>query len=1187
MKTKNTISDVLARLVVDVDNMNAFLLSLEKMLESKSENVTISQTLEDGSVANINVPSFGYLKGKIDNVSTNFETLISANDDVIGIKSSNGDVRKFELKKISKLVQDLESVSQKTVTVPTEFGVKNNWFFESFLNPLLFVSLDVSQMLSDDIDQFLVKRIIINTVDDDDIQYFSDNYINNNEIALEELKLDLEEQGIDYFEDDNVVQMDVSINRYKGSFDVLRILEEEVEDTIISTGEQITISRRRYKLSTLNYTDVLSDTQNTRILAEGDVLITDKDSEYKVTSVNRTDNEVLLERIFGTDPVTIGADIFRIKPVKYREPELQVNVGYNEREVIFVRPISKANNLTVDSYSKGFALFTNDLTIQLEDDSTSTLEQYYNNFVSDFGMILLSAAKEKKLPAILAESPNAPVLDVESFKVVQVDQHIKEDEGEIEIKNQIAEKENLKVRIKENIKQIDNLKAQLNDAQKTRPEKNRIEKKIKSSIDQRASLQTQLGSTVRDLSVKLSTNAVYNRAPKYKVRGFWPIPEAKSNTYGKQEIVQFKVRYRYLSKKGNAQNADSTKIIGEDGSETFATFSPWTEVLTKSRTRQLDEELGLYTWSTEDLSNADAVNSNQIEIPIRKGEIVEVQVKSLSEAGWPDNPAESDWSESIQVNFPEEIESVEEATIASQKLYAEEARLDFEDELNSRGLDLHLQNQFTTGERFFSHQSRDIASGFFTSEGNIIDLFEKLSSLQNTIDSLQQSIATEKGSIKVSLIDDQGNETEVKNGDTVNLFAGYYRDQIKDTSGTSVIYNEGKIITKQYVIQIQNTSATALELISTLKGGIGQAPIESDPIAYPDSDYHVNRRYDLIPLGINSKSSGDKSGILQSAGFQSSQVQGQWIHERIKDYGLANDLHQSPNTSGNGSVTNQDANAYDGVLIGGELVPFNNGSLVPFRPGWDGGGIWTTDSNVWNGIVSSGVPGDGGYLNEFCLHKNHPILLNSSYANIDASANSVDRQGLFAPYDPVSLNQDYLNIAHAPFIETSESENIGILGNSYKSQAKYITPGIETVEANTNNTHFPIKLGFKPSDEWLIGKYTCGSYLYMFPNAIEDIAVEGNHPDLSTKKVQTGDTNAINIPVLFQYRCSDKLGNVGGYRTNENLLNIKYQKKIGIDIFVKEDSPFSFDIDVSVQYKKETTLDSPIVPSRGPVSVNF
>jgi len=221
METKHTIDALLSRLVVDVDNMNAFIYSLQKMLDSKSENVTITQTLADGTTKEINVPSFGYMKSKIDNVNTNFETLVSANDDVIGIRSANGDVRKFELKKVSKLIQELEQVANTSVAIPTSFGIKNNWFFESFLNPLLFVSIDVQSILTDDIDRFSVKRLIINSIDDDELTFFNETYLNNNTIDLDEARATLEERGIDFFEDDNLVDMATSVNRFKGSFDCL------------------------------------------------------------------------------------------------------------------------------------------------------------------------------------------------------------------------------------------------------------------------------------------------------------------------------------------------------------------------------------------------------------------------------------------------------------------------------------------------------------------------------------------------------------------------------------------------------------------------------------------------------------------------------------------------------------------------------------------------------------------------------------------------------------------------------------------------------------------------------------------------------------------------------------------------------------------------------------------------------
>ena len=1176
MSDKNTLSDLLARLVVDVNNMNNFLYKLENILESKSENVTIDQTLDDGSTVSFNVPSFGYLKGQITDVNQKFDTLISTNDDVIGIKSANGEVRKFELKKVSKLIQELEDIKSTNLTIPTAFGVKNNWFFESFLNPLLFVSIDVSTILTDSIDQFAVKRIMINSINDDELAYFDDNYKGVNDINLNSLMLDLESQGIDYFEDDNIVTMDVAVNRYKGSFDITRIYDEDVPQTL-SNGEVVIVSRRRYKLSTLNYTDILDQVKSTKILAEGDVLITDNDSEYKITSVNKTTTEVVMERIFGIEPITVGADIVIIKPDPYRQEELQVNVGYNERQIIFIKPISRENNLTVSDYSNGFGSYSNELAITLEDDSETTLEEYYNNFVADFGLILLNSAKERKVPAIIAETPDSPTVSISDFKVVQVDAHIKEDEDENQIKNQIAEKENLKINIQETNKEIEKLKAQLNDSQKTQSEKNRINKKIKSAADKKSTLSTQLNSTVKDITAKLSTTPSFNRTPKFKVRGFWPIPAAKDSRYGTQEVAQFKVRYRYLSKKGTAPKVEQSSV-SDGGESTFASFSPWNEFLTKARSKELDENTGLYKWSIEDTSNAEAVNSNQLDISIRKGETVEVQIKSLSEAGWPDNSVESEWSTSVQVTFPEDIQSAEEASVISQQTFAEEARLDFQEELVSRGLDLHLQNQFTTGERFFSHKTGDIASGFFTSEGNIVDLFEKLTAMEKELVAIQQSVSLEKGVIKISIIDDIGNVSEVKNGDTIKLFAGNYRDQIKDTSGGSIQYNDGSIISKQYVVSIENSSATALELISSLRGGIEQVAPESDPLIV-ESDYHVNRRYDLVPMSINSISSANVGDFSHVTGYQSTQVMSQYIASRFKNYGLSQDLYGYYPSTG---YTPPTAYNYRGNSVSGDLVPMSWGHYLPFDPTFTG--AFSSSANIWNGTTNTaGSPNTGGPLSEFCIHKDHPSIPDTNNYNIN-SGNSL--KDLFEPVITAPV-QEYMEFSHALFMETSSNEGTGVLGNLSYQQASREEPTTPTAASPRDTSSYPIKLGFAPNDEFLVGKYTCGSYLYMLPNSYEDISVDGNHPSLSVKSVEVGSENAINLPIIFQYRCSDKLANVGGFRSSTKLTNIRYSKKIGVDVYIKNESPFSFDIEVATQYKKETTLDSPIAPSRGNVSRNY
>lgn len=1173
METKHTLSDVLKRLVVDIDNMNAFLYSLENMLESKSENVNITQTKADGTTASINVPSFGYLKGKIEDINTRFETLLSTNSDVIGIKSANGEVRKFELKKTSQVLSDLESVANTPIVLPTEFKVKNNWFFESFLNPLLYVGLDISNVLTDDIDRFAVKRVIVNAVNNDDAAAFFDtNYKGRNDVSLTTLRNDLNDNAIDFFEDDNLVDVDTAVNRFKGSFDVLRILEETGVQTL-NNNQTVSVVRNRYKLNSLNYTDVLSGIQNSKILAEGDVLITGNDAEYRVMSVNKTDTEVVLERIFGIDPITIGASILRIKPQPYRFPELQVNVGFNEREIIFIRPVSKSANLTVDEYSNGVAIYTNELTIPLQDNSTSTLESYYNNFVSDFGLILMNLAKERKLPAIIGSKPSAPTIDVANFKVVQIDQHIQDDQNITKITSTIREKAQVEKEIDEINKKIDTTKAQIIAASKTPQEAKRLEKSLKESYVTRDEKVTTLSTLVTNATLQIDTTPQFVTNRKYAVRGFWQIPTPQTTVYGSQHVAQFKYRYRYLSKSGNQPTATQQTFLDTDGTTKSASFSPWVEQVGKPRVKELDTTTGLYIWSEEKVNDTDAVNSNQLEIPIRKGEIVEIQIKSLSEAGWPDNSVESDWSNSVQIPFPDEISSQEEGTVISQKLFADKTKLDFEKTLISRGIDTHTANQFTTGDRFFAHKATDIASGFFTNEGNVIDLYEQLQTLKTTLEAVQQAIANDTGAIKITIVDPDGNSTDVANGDTIRLFAGYYKDLIKDTTGGTVVYNEGKVITKQYTLSIQNTSASLLELISYFPGGIG-IDLLSDTSDGTQDDYNYNRRYDVVPLGVNNNPVPDRNSFKQIASQQSGQVKSQFVFCRTRNYGLSEEIYAPSQLTGKTysdlPYSFNSSYAYNGATIGSTAVPTNWGHYLPYLPTLPVSA--TNNSKVWNGVVASGVAAGNGKLSEFCISKDHPYL------------KTLGTQGAWTAtnYQPaISITQDVLPFAHAVHFETSVTENINAFGVAYYKQATRVTPYDAPF---ADDRAFPIKLGFVPNDEYLIGKYTCGAYLYAFPLNYEAISVEGNIPSRSSKKVKLGAENALNIPILFQFRCSDKLGFIGGFRTNGTLNNIKYQKKIGLDIIVKNDVPFSFDLEVSAQYIKETSLDAPLVQGKGTIT---
>jgi hypothetical protein len=123
------------------------------------------------------------------------------------------------------------------------------------------------------------------------------------------------------------------------------------------------------------------------------------------------------------------------------------------------------------------------------------------------------------------------------------------------------------------------------------------------------------------------------------------------------------------------------------------------------------------------------------------------------------------------------------------------------------------------------------------------------------------------------------------------------------------------------------------------------------------------------------------------------------------------------------------------------------------------------------------------------------------------------------------------------------------------------------------------KLGFSSTDEYLIGKFSCGAYLFLAPSAGSNIQIPGS-TSLSTKPIQAGDSNAINIPLIFQFRAVDKSGYIGGWRKSGILTNITYTKKIGLDIQIYNDQAFSFDVQVTGAYQNNTLVAPNFVGGR-------
>ena len=134
------------------------------------------------------------------------------------------------------------------------------------------------------------------------------------------------------------------------------------------------------------------------------------------------------------------------------------------------------------------------------------------------------------------------------------------------------------------------------------------------------------------------------------------MPEAVATRGTKpQEVVQFRVQYRYVSKDGRENPIETYQV---DGEQTKAAFSNWNEYKTDARKRGYDKATGEYFWQIEDVESAETPNINQIDIAIQSNETVELRIKSISEVGWPESPVESEWSEILKVDFPDDLNNV-------------------------------------------------------------------------------------------------------------------------------------------------------------------------------------------------------------------------------------------------------------------------------------------------------------------------------------------------------------------------------------------------------------------------------------------------------------------------------------------------------------------------------------------------
>lgn len=1171
MSANNSISKLLEQFIELYNNALATFEKTNEAITTDSKVVNID--LYDpatGSTSTKAIPSFGYLKSEIERLSNNVASLTGANDSASSVRLSDGSFRRVYTHKLKGPAPTINSIS-----APTGFETMENEFFEDFLNPLLKIKFDLSGQIPVNTEQAYIERYVFKGDDAVSVSGFDTLYKNNSEVDYDTFKTELLSNGYKYVVDKQVIEMPVRSVQYYGNFDVVSIDTAQITKVVDGTPQTKTV--RLFTVNKLTYSDSSKSLKETETIKVGDSVIVNSgnlSTRYKIDSISTDTLQLELSLIEGYEAIRLGTNQISIYKDVDTNVSVEINVSFDERQVVFVKAVDPDSKVQSESFSPGAGFYSNELQILLTDGTTMTLAEYYRKEVSDFGQFIKSLKTDSIPPAAIGITPNQPVLDAANFKVVQINKHLTSNDST----NKIVKLKSDKAAIEQNIKKYDSSIGQTRSLVNTKKYASKVEadkdkSQLNTLLSSRKAETDAYSSVVNEISTIATSNNLANVSPKYRVRGFWSTPAAKTlNDSLPQEVVQFKIRYRYSSANGSTSQVD--QITFQDGTTAkSAAFSNWVEVNGPIRKRLLDPATGKYYWSVSNEEDSQEVNFNSLDISIQPGEIVEMQIKSISEAGFPTTPIESDWSEIIKIPFPDGEIQAENLSDIVKENSLESVRVNINSDLTSAGVYSHVADSFNSNEKYFAHTANTIASGFLTSEQNPITVFDKLQELQAQVELLTAKLNGTLGELQVYIEDEDGNITNVTNNTTVKLFAGNYVDEVNALSGTK----KGAIITKVFKLKLGNTKATTLELISRLVGDyetpanvsttdlkFGRGTGTIDPSISSDSYYTNEGRYDWVPIQYqNTPSITGATPWFSNIPFQSSQMKGQYIYGRHKNIANDDSLYTE-------SVI--DASAFDGTGVDDHEYGMSY-TVTGFTPTINVNRNYTNATGtafatttgpsdfIWSGAYSgltplttaldsgTNTPSSTVYDNAIFLHKSHPLV---NQATVGNQLSIIDLHSL--------------GIIGMPKTSTRRvNMDSGLKQTPYRV-ATWTNKGGTVVSRS-------LKMSFDANDVYLLGGRSCGSFLYMAPLSQNSLLVDAKNK-FGKSRVEAGSSKALSVDLIFQYRMTDyygdanSIGRVGGIAST-NLSNITYSKKIGLDIIDNQKNEFQFDVEIYAKYKAE------------------
>ena len=821
---KGTIKDYLIQLQkltqTNLDLLKALNDSFTTRQDHLAVNVGESQYI---------MPSFLSLENKINALTENFNNLVSSPQQGDAYFTIDGNARAIRVLGYNNVPNSLK------LNEITEFGVEHNDVFKDFLTPNPYVNFDLSELpnnittanvrkviaMSSELKE-IFKGLLLNEDSEEEPEYnvsksmsYADIYkiINNYE------------QGTDYVMYDTVRKLPIRTNIGSGNYAIADIVSDTIDDNY---NEFVTFEIRTDLVDYQNsLTYKLFDETIQRNLVPGDQLVTwDGSAKMEITEVYPSRSRVTV-RIMNGDYLNIvgtplGDAIPDSSKLRFFSPEdfdsdKYLHVSLEEDQYIFIA-IAPMNDVLNTQSSWGQGVLVD--TFNLVNENGETYKDYYKN-IRNIGDVLyeMTSLMNSQLTHVSEDDFNTitslvPVIDTDNVTVIQINSHLNDSTSVKNIRSAYSQKKQYETELEELQGKIDGINQKL--AKVSFASTSRMRTVYTDQLNQynarKDELMTSITRAIAEISQAANDSVVPIENAKYHIRGFFDYKKMLEGAgYGNlvDNVSVVEVQYRY-------KNIDQTQGTALTINDQF-TFSDWNVQRIHPATHIPYYQDG-YKYRMDETSNDALKNTphkNQIDIPISQGETVDIKVRVVFDLGSPFAVTRTDWSEIVNIKFPEEyLKDVQVLDIIAENNKDIETNR-FKGIIEEAGIPPHINDKIQDQDITYFHKPESIASGFYTEERRIIPLKDKLVSIDSLVSEMYGEITgANSESLKVT----------VRNGTRTTLLTPWQINNVMvsaysslDTSKAGTINGTYDIGDNGIVSTILNIDITNTSQIYTIK----------------------------------------------------------------------------------------------------------------------------------------------------------------------------------------------------------------------------------------------------------------------------------------------------------------------------------------------------------------------------------